>query len=183
MSSLRPRGIPTVFSSMPYYVSYSDGEGETAGIGIALWFPDGSSIAGYIQLPEEVRNLWSRRKTGSTDHFDIFEIEALGPALILANWGHLLQPGFWVHYIDNDAALATLVKGSSSVMSGECISAYTHSMVASSGLWPWFDRVDSAANPVDKLSRGELKGPWKLLPITFPEKLLQSITSFLGSST
>ena len=36
MSTLRPRELPTDFSSMPYYVSYSDGEGDTAGIGIAL---------------------------------------------------------------------------------------------------------------------------------------------------
>ena len=180
METLRPREIPTDFSEMPYYVSYSDGEGETAGIGIALWFPDGTSVAGYLQIPEEVRLLWSRRSSSDPEHYDIYEIEALGPALILANWSHLMRPGLWVHYIDNDAALATLVKGSSSVMSGECISAYTHSMVAASGLWPWFDRVDSAANPVDKLSRGEMSGPWNLLPISFPHDLLQSITSFLG---
>ena len=183
MATLRPREIPIDFSSMPTYVSYSDGEGDTAGIGIALWFPDGSSIGGYIQLPEAVRNLWSRRNCGAEEHFDIFEIEALGPALILSNWGHLMRPGLWVHYIDNDAALATLVKGSSSVMSGECISAYTHTLISEHSLWPWFDRVDSAANPVDKLSRGEMNGPWKLLPIVFPDLLLQSISSFLDSPT
>ena len=66
-------------------------------------------------------------------------------------------------------------------MSGECISAYTHSLVGSLSLWPWFDRVDSAANPVDKLSRGEMTGPWKLVDITFPEQLLSDITAFLDS--
>ena len=86
MSSLRPREIPVNFSSLPTYVSYSDGEGETAGIGIALWFPDGTSIAGYMKLPEIIRRLWSRRNVGADDHYDIFEIEALGPALILSNW-------------------------------------------------------------------------------------------------
>ena len=80
---------------------------------------------GYLRLPDEVRQVWSRASTAG-DHYDIFEIEALGPALVLANWSHLMRPGLWVHYIDNDAALATLVKGSSSVLAGECITAYTH---------------------------------------------------------
>ena len=114
------------------------------------------------------------------DHYDIFEIEAVGPALILHNWLHLMAPGaLWIHYIDNDSALATLVKGSSSVMSGECITAYTHSKVAEAGLWPWFDRVATDDNPVDKLSRGVMNGPWELLPIVFPPDLLCSLREYL----
>ena len=84
-----------------------------------------------------------------------------------------------MHFIDNDAALATLVKGSSSVMSGEVIKAYTHSMAARSGLWPWFDRVASKDNPVDKLSRGVMDGPWKLLTIEFPPLLLSNLEEYL----
>ena len=62
------------------------------------------------------------------------------------------------HYIDNDSALATLVKGSSSVLSGEVITAYTHSKISEMNLWAWFDRVASDDNPVDKLSRGDSSG-------------------------
>ena len=73
--------------------------------------------------------------------------------MVLRNWADMIVPGsLWVHYIDNDSALATLVKGSSSVMSGECITAFTHSKIADLGLWTWFDRVASDDNPVDKLS-------------------------------
>ena len=181
MPTLRPRVIPVDFSSLPTYVSYSDGEGESAGVGIALWFPDGSSIGGYLRLPRIIRDLWTRRSSPDALDYDIFEIEAIGPALILSNWSKYLSPGLWIHYIDNDAALSTLVKGSSSVMSGEVISAYTHTMVSSLDLWPWFDRVDSASNPVDKLSRGEMSGPWKLVDISFPEQLLAAISAFLDS--
>ena len=53
---------------------------------------------------------WSRAATAG-DHYDIFEIEAVGPALILHNFGHLIAAdALWLHFIDNDAALATLVK-------------------------------------------------------------------------
>ena len=116
------------------------------------------------------------------DHFDIFEIEAIGPALVLHNWGHHIPQGsLWLHFIDNEAALATLVKGSSSVMSGEVITAYTHSLCADRGLWAWFDRVCSADNPVDKLSRGKPDGPWTLVEIEFPQMLLDKLNAYLGN--
>ena len=167
---LRPREIPLDMSSAPRIVSYSDGEGAKAGIGIAVWLPCGRVIAGYIQVPEILRQVWARRAVGEDgERYDIFEVEALGPALILANWGHLFPEGcLWMHYIDNEAALATLVKGSSSVMSSEIITAYTHEQISKRGIWPWFDRVDTHSNPVDQLSRGVMAGPWELLKIVFP---------------
>ena len=73
-----------------------------------------------------------------------FEIEAIGPVLILHDFEHLLSTeSLWIHYIDNDAALATLVHGSSSVVAGDVIAAYTHSRLSVIGLWPWLDRVAS----------------------------------------
>ena len=92
----------------------------------------------------------------------------------------MFKPGaLWLHFIDNDAALATLVKGSSTVFAGECITAYTHQHIARLGVWPWFDRVASEDNPVDLLSRGKLEGPWQLLPIEFPPDLLDNLKSYL----
>ena len=164
---------------MPKLISYSDGEGESAGVGVALWFPCGRSIGGCLQLPAEVRQVWSRAATAGAE-YDIYEIEAVGPALILRNWLDRFPPNcLWMHFIDNESALATLVKGSSSVLSGECITAFTHSRVASAGLWSWFDRVASKDNPVDKLSRGELEGEWDLLPISFPPPLLRDLRRYL----
>ena len=178
MHCMRPREIPLSLTDAPMFVSYSDGEGEGAGVGIALWCPGGRTIGGYLKLPDEVRSTWSRLAVAG-DHYDIFEIEAVGPALILHNWADMFVPGaLWVHYIDNDSALATLVKGSSSVMSGECITAFTHSRIADLGLWTWFDRVASDDNPVDKLSRGCMDGPWELVPIEFPQALLVSLRAY-----
>ena len=134
MAVLRPREIPVSLSSLPMFLSYSDGEGEGAGVGVALWCPGGRIVGGDMKFPMEVRQTWSRM-TSAGDHYDIFEIEAVGPALILHNWIHLFTPGaLWIHFIDNGSARATLAKGSSSVLSGECIT-------------------------VDKLSRGVMDGP------------------------
>ena len=87
---------------------------------------------------------------------------------MLHNFADVLRGALWLHFVDNDAALSSLVKGSSSVQSGDVIAGQTWSQVAAVGCMPWFDRVDSASNPVDGLSRGKLKGPWVLEPLCFP---------------
>ena len=72
---------------MPLAISYSDGEGESAGVGVALWLPNGTILGGYTKVPEVVRLMWSR-KSSVDDIKDIYQIEAVGPLLILHNWGH-----------------------------------------------------------------------------------------------
>ena len=73
------------------------------------------------------------------------------------------------------------MKGSSSVLSGEVITAYTHRLVARFSLLPWFDRVDSKSNPVDGLSRNRMEGDWDLVEITFPSDLSAELDKFLSS--
>ena len=180
MEFLRPREIPTDMQNAPLFISYSDGEGEGAGVGVALWCPNGQVVGGYFKHLEVIRQVWSR-SAACGEHYDIFEIEAVGPCLILHNFGYLMPEGcLWIHFIDNDAALATLVKGSSSVLSGEVITSHTHSLVAKTGIWAWFDRVASKDNPVDQLSRGKLQGPWDLKAIEIPPLLIVELTEYLS---
>ena len=70
MRDLRVREVPVDLCEAPLFLSYSDGEGEGAGVGVAFWCPDGSSIGGYIALPEVVRSVWSRSAVCG-DHYDI----------------------------------------------------------------------------------------------------------------
>ena len=160
-------------------MSYSDGEGADGGVGIALWVPGRRTLAGYLPVPDPVRRLWARAKKAEAKYLDIFEVEAVGPALVLANWGHSIEGMLWLHFIDNESALAALVKGSSSVMLGKVVTSYTHSMVARFSLLPWFDRVDSKSNPVDGLSRKKLAGDWDLVPIVFPQVLIDKLLRLL----
>ena len=129
-----------------------------------------------------MRTLWERQTANGEPH-DIYEIKALGPALILWNWGFALRDHLWVHFIDNDAALASLAKGSSSVKSGEVIVAYTHELAARLGIWSWHDRVDTAANPVDKLSRGVMASDWDLMRITFPKELTARLKEYSAQTS
>ena len=80
---------------------------------------------------------------------------------VLHNWGQFMVGALWVHYIDNAAALATLVRGSSSILCGDVIVGYTWKKISSLNVGAWFERVSSAANPVDGLSRGSKCGPWR----------------------
>ena len=111
---------------------------------------------------------------------DIFAIEAVGPLLVLHNWGYRIRNYLWIHFIDNEGALAALAKGSSSVLSGEVIVGCTHELAARYGVIGWFDRVDAHSNPVDKLSRGKLQGPWQLVRIRFPPELLAQLSRSFG---
>ena len=110
---------------------------------------------------------------------DIFEIEAIGPLILLHNFGEYFTNALWVHFIDNDAAMASLINGSSSVGSGDVIVGATWSSIASHNACPWFDRVESESNPVDGLSRGRTAGPWQLRTLTFPPWLIPVVRSEL----
>ena len=177
MASGKPRAVPVHLCQLPIAVSYSDGEG-TGGVGVALWAPCGRVLAGRMVVPDTIRELWSRAMVAG-EAYDIYELEAIGPALVLSNFGHLLQDCAWFHFIDNACALSSLIKGSSSVLSADYIASFTAEHVAKKNLWAWFDRVDSKSNPVDGLSRGDLTGDWELVPISFLCDLLNGLKRYL----
>ena len=143
--------------------------------------PDNDCVGGYICVPDEIRRLWSRSPDPAADPYDIMDIEAVGPALVLHNFGHRFQNCLWMHFVDNESSVAALAKGSTSVNSAEIIVAWTHSRLAKFGIIAWFDRVDTKSNPVDGLSRGDMSGPWRLLEINFPPDMLSSLRSFLDA--
>ena len=176
----KPREVPVHLHNIPVAVSYSDGEG-TGCVGVALWAPCGKTVAGRMVVPDAIRDLWSRAMVAG-EAYDIYELEAIGPALVLSNFGHLLQDCAWFHFIDNACALSSFIKGSSSVLSADCIASFTSELAAKKNLWTWFDRVDTKSNPVDGLSRGDLEGEWELMDITFPSDLLLSLRAYLHRS-
>ena len=63
LSCSPPRLVPTDLSTRRKIVSYSDGEGSEAGIGVALWENETQEVrAGVLRFPEEVRILWDHQK-------------------------------------------------------------------------------------------------------------------------
>ena len=178
-----PRQIFLASDDRPLVISYSDGEGSDAGVGIAAWCESRLGpvpLAGFIEVPDEIRALWSyQRESFHTDpeYHDITEIEAIGPVLILHNWPWLVKDALWIHFIDNNGALGALVKGSASVHQQDLIMGETWSRIARLRVSAWFDRVDSSSNPVDGLSRKDFSGVWQWRKIYFPQSLLSLLRS------
>ena len=167
------------FQGVPHVVSYSDGEGADAGVGVAIYKDGEPTEAGFMKVPTCVRNLWSRQKHIGGELYDILEIEAVGPAIVLATWPKKLEGCLWTHYIDNECALSAVIRGGSSVHSADCIAGYVSEQCARLGCWAWYDRVDTKANPVDGISRGRLEGDWTLVPIHFPQELRAALVAYL----
>jgi hypothetical protein len=162
--SFTPRPIPTSLSSLPCIVSYSDGEGGDAGIGAAVWQPGRRPLAVYTEVPDVVREQW-RKFQGSEEYQDIFLVEALGPLLLLMSFPKTFRNCLWLHFIDNSAAEASLIRGASSSVVGDHVVGMTWAHIQKAGLWPYFDRVESSANPVDGLSRKRFQGPWERVQV------------------
>ena len=178
-------------SSRPLVITYSDGEGSDAGVGVAIWCAERIGPrphAGFIMIPDEVRRLWSAQKKSASefatlypdlDYNDIIEIEGIGPLLLLHNFGHILQGSLWIHFIDNASALGSLVKGSSSVMQQDVIVGHTWEYIARLDVLAWFDRVDSKSNPVDGLSRQDFSCRklcnWIWKHLDFPKKVRSAL--------
>ena len=162
--------------SLPTIVSYSDGEGSLAGVGVAAWCPWlEHPVAAYTRVPQEVRDMWADL-AGKPSYKDIFLIEAVGPLLILEAFPKLVKDALWIHFIDNSGSEASLVSGSSSIDAGDHIVGMTWERIAKRRLWPFFDRVESSANPVDKLSRGKSSGPWRrVVEVQFPTSELMAL--------
>ena len=88
-----------------------------------------------ISIPEDLRSEWDVNKKMNRFN-DIFEVEVVGPLLVLYNFGGVLVGCLWLHVADNAAALSAVVRGSSSVESGECITGLTWSHIVGYGCLP-----------------------------------------------
>ena len=149
------RAVPP-HSGTPFVITMSDGEG-TGSVAAAIWSP--SAPGGVHQprwfeldLPPAALLAWSDGKDLEPQRH-INKIEAIVPAICLCTWSHPIRGALWLHFIDNDGALACLVSGCSKNSSLSTVVDYTWAQIPVFGCWPWFERVPSACNIADRLSR------------------------------
>ena len=143
-------------SGTPFVITMSDGEG-TGSDAAAIWSPlapGGVHQPRWFQLdlPPAALHAWSEVKELESQRH-INKIEAIVPAICLCTWSHLIRGSLWLHFIDNDVALACLVSGCSKSSSLSAVVDYTWAQIPVLGCWPWFERVPSKCNIVDGLSR------------------------------
>jgi len=106
-----PRYIPVFLDEMEVTISYSDGEGDKAGLGVAIWSarcPNGP-LAAFCEIPEQVRRLLDAQREAEAQSSDIFLIEAIGPLALLQTYPKILKNSLWLHFIDNEAAQHSLI--------------------------------------------------------------------------
>ena len=114
------RVLPLSIANLPVVVSYSDGEGGHAGVGVAVWSPERNRpVAAFAEVPAVIRKLWARQAGKEAPFNDIFLIEAVGPLIILKTFPNIVRQCLWIHFIDTAAAQYALVRGSSSIASGD----------------------------------------------------------------
>ena len=150
LQSYPPRQIPTSMQCETPVFSYSDGEGSTAGVAICIYLLHQNPMVAFATVPPVVRRAWGVEINGRRN--DIFEVEAVGPILVL--WQ--ISKKCWIHFIDNGAAQQAIVRGSSSVESGDIISAQTWCLASKLQCWLRIGRVCSKSILIDGVSR-----PWK----------------------
>jgi len=134
LSTCPPKEVPLRLEHLPYVISYGDGEGGDGRIGavvISNIMGDMRPRVGGCVVPSVVRNYWawqrdllSTTQSEDDDLHDIQQVEAVCPAAILRSYPQINHCP-WLHFVDNNGALSTLVKGSASVNSDEIILGYT----------------------------------------------------------
>ena len=107
---------------------------------------------------------------------DEFEIEAIGPLVLLENFPDRFWGSLWLHFLDNAKALSMLANGSSSVIQGDILIGTTWSQIQHLLVFPLFDRRENCVG----LSRGQLDGPEKVDSLAFPWSLLRALRPELG---
>ena len=165
------REVPFDLHEWPFFVTISDGEG-TGNVAVGIWKPGDSEFQPRITaaaVPPEWLSRWHEWGLRVTA---IQEIEAVGPVLALSTWPELLTDCTWLHFIDNESAKFSLIKGSSkAVYTNEIVHA-TWDLCRARRVYPWWERVASADNPVDKASRGDLRDlsnqRWRAVALALP---------------
>ncbi len=181
--SSRNRHVPSLRTIGTTIITYSDGEG-LGGIGVAIFNAPGMRRpqAGHLILSAAIRDLWrdvERKLQRSSSYEDIYQIEAIGPIVALTTWPDHLHSCAWMHWVDNAAAQSALINGSSIIFSGDLVVGATWELIARRIIYPWFEWVASASNPVDALSRGDARGDWGLVKLRLPSGLKRQCKAFL----
>jgi hypothetical protein len=143
------RMIPLKAPSLRPVHIWSDAEGSGQ-IGAVLQDPAGSGDPEWwaAAIPDEIRRKLKRRAT------NIGAYELIAPLVALATWGPRLRGRVVVFWVDNTWAQNAMVKGWDRAEDMCHLVGHFWLSCARSRISPWVQRVPSAQNPADPVSRG-----------------------------
>ena len=99
---------------------------------------------------------YSGHAPGWCSSANIYTLEILAACTAAAHLVQLRGSGYTIFFIDNEAACAALVRGTSDHEPARSIIGAFWRICIENRITPWIERVSSANNPADEPSRGEI---------------------------
>ena len=181
VANAQPRDISICGATPQPIRIYSDASFEDGVLRLGwIIFPlRGRPFGGTCAVPTAVLDAWTPRKQ------QIFPGESLCGLLVPWLHGPALRHHDLLWFIDNEAAVSSLIRGASSQEDVHLIAQFSHAFLHTLQCRVWYEWTDSASNPSDGLSRDGLLDVWSLNQLwdlreySFPTELLPD--SFLAS--
>eukprot|EP00435_Cladocopium_sp_Y103_P030658 s4259_g7.t1 len=160
------------------WVVFTDGafepdQAQPASIGGVLIHPQGKVVSFFGAFLNETL---TAEFLADSKH-PIYELEIFPLIVAVRAWSHLLAGQLVVHYLDNDAARSSFIRGDAGTRLGRVLVENYLDQEYKCRFAPWFVRVASVSNPADSPSRLELDAPWllgvKQYPLVLPTHLSQ----------
>ena len=178
--SAQPRDISVLHQPRPLVRVYSDAsfEDNVLRLGWVLFPPHGTPLGGTCVVPQEEIDRWILRKQ------QIFVGESICGLVVPLHLSDSFRGCDVIWWVDNEAAVASLVRGSSSQDDVHEVVQATNLVLHELSSRVWWEWIDSSSNPSDGLSRSGLDDiwsqtqPWKLCEIPFP--VMASRANFLA---
>ena len=185
----RPRDIEVCSATKSPLVIYSDASFEKGTLRVGWVLMTSPPLGVSCLVPSEVTDSWIER------HQQIYPGETLCGLLVPWVHGDILAGRDLLWFVDNEAAVSSLIKGSSGQEDVHAIVQLAHLIFQKRQIRPWIEWIDSASNPSDGLSRLGIEDewtrtqPWRLCELSFPVELyfvsrptdLQPFLSYLNS--
>ena len=142
----------------PPLVVYSDASFEqgTLRLGWVICPPNQKPLGGTCRVPPAVIAGWAPRAQ------QIFPGESICALVIPFLWRQVFQAQDVVWYIDNEAAVSSLIRATSSQTDVHQICQASHALFGLFSTRCWYEWIDSDSNPADGLSRDGLQDGWTL---------------------
>jgi hypothetical protein len=161
---LGPTPAPTVVYSDASWPDVREGRsaaeaaaaGEPPRLGWIIFRPGTRPLGFSMELGREFTEALFPRRT------QILAAEAVAVLTTFVLTPELVSGRELVWFIDNEAALSSLIRGSSRAEDVGHIAACTQVAMLQHSSSAWFEWVDSASNPADGLSRDGVRDTWTL---------------------
>ena len=176
-----PRDVHILAQPTKPVLVYSDAsfEANTLRLGWVIFAGDQQPFGGSCLIPDEEIAKWKARRQ------QIFPGESLCGLIIPFFHIEQLAQCDVVWFVDNCAAVAALVKCSSTEADVHTIVQHSHWLLHRAGVRVWYEWIDSKSNLSDGLSRLGIQDPWTakqnwlVFDYPFPDSL--RVNSFLDA--